>query len=877
MTRPEYSTRLDTIIAGGNCRVAYRVLTVDVAWPEGEPPWDAGQRPLVPALPDEPPAYAPASFDTTVWTDCTALVAAYHYTQDAAMQMDQLSLSVPAGWTAVDLARVFREMRVIRVQERWWGAGEDTGWFDKCFCLSDGFAESWSSAGEHLYTVNAKDVLKLLALDPLGSGDGQQVFGADLARVDDGAGGAVALTLVAEAADAWEYGVVDANGALHPNWAERPAPQFWCANVPGVAEPIRLSVAGEAAQVVYGEGVLRLGKAYCEADPGEPPDYSAGLGFAIGVAPQVKALLYRYAHPAMEHRGATVTSDLVDACRVVSSSAGAVTLDADLSGKPVRLTLVAEDGSGARYATTGYTVVGGGQTVVYLARATVVVAPGTVARYGEGNRLTDVLTRLALSAGLQQVAEGDPFYLAPPSPPVVLGQSSELVLPPLVYRDEDEVTPAEAIELLRRDGWAPPNYLVRAMASGQVVCGSVAQLPDGDAGVLPVVAVHEIAMDRGDMFVATRVVARGERRQVEDVSRRAGVTIADVPAWAGGLPAPQSELRGMVVRANPTGESYVFDLTRLLQDLPVTSAEMRTLRPWGWYRHEGSTANADRLIGQWRGKALCEVVWPEPVQIDTLELNVSNPWLPAFAGGGKKGPSECWGGNFADLRTRAPLSQNARPAGATPQVLAAQYWDEQQQAWAWLASHVPARPVFPEVIRVSGEEFDTRGPVETTRLRLVCIEPGVVENATRDESWYHLIVGVWLSRVRVWSASQTRGMAALGETPPFHTAGWQAIARRLRRRTWVLPGVAPWASTQEAADWLALEWLKEKARDLAPRRLDAVRPDARLWDTVRVTLPGGRVEQLLLVGVDHRGVAGKPESHVSTLTGVNYSAPYVED
>lgn len=53
MARPDYSVKLDTILASGDVHTAWRILTCDLTWPDGDPPY-TGAHVSVPAIPAEP-------------------------------------------------------------------------------------------------------------------------------------------------------------------------------------------------------------------------------------------------------------------------------------------------------------------------------------------------------------------------------------------------------------------------------------------------------------------------------------------------------------------------------------------------------------------------------------------------------------------------------------------------------------------------------------------------------------------------------------------------------------------------------------------------------------------------------------------------------
>ncbi|HOF89690.1 MAG TPA: hypothetical protein PLZ36_16535, partial [Armatimonadota bacterium] len=394
---------VEDIIASGVEGRAWRVLTCSLAWPAGEPPFVEGERVSVPAIPATPPAYDAATFDADIWTDCTRLVQDFRFNQEGNMPCDQLSLAVPAAWGAA-LAPAFAEMRVVVVQTRHRGSELDTGWTNLCWCLSDGYQESWDGNAHH-YVVNAKSVLKLANLEILGARSGRAVYQADLVQVGAFTNRAT-MTLVATAADAYEYGVVDANGAVHPNWSDRPAPQFWCTNARRAdgtleTEPVPLATGGEAVQAVFGEGVVRVGTTWAHTSSAKngATDYGQGLGISEGTDPVIVGLLWRFAHPAMDDRDDTpVASDVADGLTVIASSAGSVQLSAAV--RSTGLTLVLRDGTGRRYATMATDTTTDALT---LTNSSITAPVDTAVSYGDANRAADVLQRMLLDCGFQQL------------------------------------------------------------------------------------------------------------------------------------------------------------------------------------------------------------------------------------------------------------------------------------------------------------------------------------------------------------------------------------------------------------------------------------------------------------------------------------------
>jgi len=878
MRSAETKAKLDTMIGQGKIGVITRILTCDVGWPRGpegevlEPPFTSGGV-EVPAVPALPPAYDPATFDAAVWTDVTHLVSEWKAAASLSTQMGEISLAVPAAWGSAALADVFREMRVIGVQERYRGVdaeGEEvlTGWEWSGWYLSDGFSEVWDETA-HVYQVAGRDALKLASLEPLGSEAGTVVYQPDI--IHEGTlADRVALTYLRDGGDAYEYGVLSRGGHPQPNWADRPPPLLWVTNAPeSEGQPVPLAIAGDAVQAVFGEGVLRVGKEYAHADPGDPPDFGSGLGIPVGQVPAVAGVVSRFAHPVME--GYDAESDVADALVVVDSGAGMVRVDSDLTGLPDGLTLVLLDGTGARLRTT-LMEVEGAQTIIWLADGTVVVPVGSRVQYGECNRARDVARRVLLGAGYQVSDAEGPLYLHAPEMPRILGAGRDILLPPLTWRGEEGVTALGALEELRRRGYVPPNWVALATNDGQVRVRSVEQLPAGDAGIIGAsVLVPPATVERADQEIATRVVARGLVRQVTNHARP---VYADpwAPVWVPTVAVVDEADGGVQVDPPALGWTLEHskvpqagDLHGLLAERPSPAA-LSGLRLWGWHYHAvpGSDVLGPvrRVSAYWQGKGLVTVTFPEAVEIHRLRLNVSDPWVLVFQRGQVISD---WlaGGNRFNLPNRS----GSVGAVHQMQALAVEYLDEATSDWLPLASYLHCPSEWPSRVEVRAEEFDTRAPVRTAALRIGCVDPGVTALGTYNNGWYHLIVGVYLWKVEAWGSDEVRGVATLGETAPFASAGWRDARARLRTRTHTLPEAVPWAQTEDDVAALAALWLQELARDYAPRRVNAVRPDVDVGDTVRLTLPNAAARNYLVSAVER-------QEGVVSAACVDYTAPY---
>jgi len=923
------NTTLETIINSGAVPVAYRVLSVDMDWPEpySEPPFSGGSRVSVPAV-GTPAEYDADSFNAAAWTDVTALITGYRYASSLDQACGALSLGVAAGWSDTDLDRVFRAMRAIIVQERYSHQGQDTDWINICWCISTGYATEWQAGGGRQMTVNALDALMLAGLDVLGSEDGSALYQADLVAVGEYSDH-YDMPLVAIATDAWEFGVTDWPGGPHadpqstsvssghlvdsgasftaavvgktvtavkeggnqtaiitarnsgtdltldtnifdatnipyyiggiqPNWADRPGPQAWIHNVPDTDIEVPASKGGEAVQALHGEGVLRIGKTWATTEPGDPADFGEGLGY-VDTIPDARCVLYRFAHPAgySDRDGIELPDDTANGLEQIADPivAGEVTVDGDYSALPQGLTIVLEDGSGARYITSAHAV-DGGDTTFTLIDSAAEIATGTPLRYGQVNRAEDIVRQWLFEVGFHSDVSDPALFAAAPEQPELAGSGIPIILPPLTYDERDGQRRLDAIIDLRHNHAVLPNWLTITDPSGRIDTKNVTQVFDDASGPaaavlpLPEAYINRAAIDRTDMNIYTRVVARGRYRQVgmpSDPNLHPGVTIEDVAEADGGLPTVNGSkqvtvggvtytLHSQVLRTGSgTNEDYVFPLENILRrDTPISTSGKK-LRPWGWFYETPENNNAGveasrALRNSWCGKALGEITLEEPVRIAKLEIHAPNTWWS---------DTNDWGGNNhnKDVILFPPIFAGKLRAHADGARIRVDYWDYALLAWMPLTDQLYLPVDIDALIEVETDQFATRAEVETDKLRIVCVEPFWAEHDDFNDDGFRVTIGCYMFGFRVFSIDEIRGVAEVGVDAPFTGAAWAAARARFRRRTYVVPEVADWAETQTDVDALALEWLRHVTRNLAPRPIVAIRPDAVVGDTVRMALP----------------------------------------
>lgn len=825
------------------------------------------------------------------WTDVTNIVSDYHITQDGSMHIDAASLSVPLGWRS-SLANVFREMRVVCIQERYSDGSNTTDWVNAFWGISDGYSETWSG-NNHNYIVNLKNALKLANIEYLGAKTGNVVYQADSIAVGSNATH-YQMTWVNTAADAYEFGITatpgNSNTAVHPNWADKPEPQFWCSNArdkdgnaTGVLVP--LSAGGSAVNAVFGEGILRIGLNWARttSKSGDITNYAQGLGLGYSEIPQIECILYRFAHPlaveAVSFRTPlTVPSDITENLTVISSSAGQVVLSSAIPTHAISLIL--EDGTGRHYNTT---TTGTTTATIALTNTSAVIPVGTAVTYGDANKLTTVIPKMLLDCGYQQLDSNAPLYINKPEIPIIAGESEDLVLPPLIYNDTDKVLPVEAIDTLRQGGFIPPNYVVYAGDNGQIYGKSVSQLATGNSAIIeaPVIlASPGMQYDRNDLDVRTRVVSRGVIRQVADYTQLSGVTIADVSEANGGLPYPATALDGQALRYGGWAPpNYQWNLSALFQRNYPVSASGYDCRPWGWYVEDGNPELlipiGTTLYNQWCNKVLAEITLVDPVNISAIEFWTPNPWAT---------DQNDWGGkyhytNIYDYANKSIPGKLWKKCHMDAQTISIEYYDIEQECWMPLISNrycaITMDPNY-YVHRIESKDFSSRGEVIAQKLRIVCISPFFAEHGDGHAyGHYNGTFAVYMTQFKVWGSSEIRGTAELGNASNYggelSESPWPEILKRIRKRTHVLDEAVPWVSDNVRANWLALEWLKRMVRDLAPRKLSVMQPDIRVWDTINITAPGGVPIDYLVTSTD-RGSDG-----VTNLTAVSYTYPYFDD
>lgn len=631
-----------------------------------------------------------------------------------------------------------------------------------------------------------------------------------------------------------------------PNWAVTPAPQFFVSGLDGVTGDVPLLTGGEAVQGVFGEGIVRVGKEFCEATPEPDLNFESGLGLDEGEVPNIKGVVYRLIHKTLtDKNNYTISSDVITGLTTSATATGKFHIaDAsDLIDKFAYdgLSIIVEDGSQVIYHTTSITYNLDGSADINLTNTAAAIASGLPFTYGYANTARELFYQLLMESGLQTTESGKPFYIETVESPTLDNVEQDILSPPLQYKDSDKVKRLEIFEELRRNYSIPPQYLVGATADGNVYIKNIKQLMDTSTtpvANLPLVKYfNDVEIDRTDMNVYTKVIVTGQERQVTDITQDAITIVEDFAT------TPMYTLSGKHSRTDPPPSGdYYFNLDDLFNRSLKATLLVKKHRPWCWYYHAPKTVGSTgfrrvrELRDQWKNKILMTITFPTEQVVHSIDLDVTNTW------GYDKTDYPGVNYNNGYNTVNGGGSSTHYDAHVDNQILAIEYYDNVNKEWAPLMDNIISGKKAPLMLNFTAEnDFVGKVAVTTDKIRIRCLVPSVAECDTWDEDYYHAIIGVYLTQVMVWTSSEIKSIAEIGVTAPFTGTKWEAVKTRLRTRTYYVDNVAYWANKAATVAQLAKEWLYEVTRNLAPRSIVGLRPDIILGDTVRLLLPTGEV------------------------------------
>lgn len=861
---------LNSIINSGNVIKQHRILTIDIPWPDGEPPYSPGTYVNVPVIPETPSVYGVDEFDKDSWFDVTKVVKNYTYNQDSDMQINQLSLSIVGDWDSLQVEKYFREMRAIVVQESYSNEDVNTGWFNVCWCISEGFAAQWG-IGNHGYTVNAKDVLSLLNMTPLADDNGL-VF--EPSKIDIGSPtGLNALSLVRDNEDDLEYGYINQTGAGTCTISTDQYGGFIIGSYTGNIALDEVTIRNTASGICI--------RSKISGTMGAP----ATRFFIEDTVNLNTALTYTFIigqiqpnwcdRPAPQFFLTNVPNYTVNVPVSVGDNAvqgvfseGLLRLSKNwVNGTQTNSDLSKGLGYTTLPSTNVYPTIAG-----YFKRYAHPVMGTLPADSGEYNSVVSVITSILLRYGFQNEDETRPLYIENIESPTLDGLVGELTLPVMVIAKDDSTTAAEFIENLRKSGFVPPNYYVLGTADGNVITKNVSQ---NNAGYIPITKMKDLSYDRNNLDIYTKVLARGLYSVLPNIASSAILT--DVSSGNGGLIDPSS-LDDFESKHNHS----TYPLTNLTNThkLASTAMDYNYFMPWFWRFKKMTNADGDvisylNLIDNWNDKYLCELDFGTDQVIDKVELEI-----PVITTQLKALVEE-----FQDIWTHysdPPLNHLYRQFILKEQILQIDYLDGSE--WKVLISNIasPRDDIDKSKLIFESTQFDTRSSVYTSKLRVKCVQPFVIEGGlTGPTTWgenysYYdfyeqILFAAFLWLIKVYPSPEIQQTAEIGVDSPFTGQYWIDNKKRLRTRKYIMEEAVPWLDDATKVKNMAIAWLKDKVRDLAPRAFSCIRPDLNLWDTIRLTDPVGHTNYYLVTGVT------KSSEGICQVLCVNYTAPYVEE
>lgn len=869
---------MDTIIDTGMLGVESRVLTTSIIWDDTFITSEVEGMSVPELIAENIISFSstdwndPSKFDsiTAKWINCTDLVSDYNYNQDSSMPISQLSVSVPEKWDTNIVSRLFREMRVIVIQEKYSSQeyiteGEvttlvpyETEWKNICFCISDGYKEPWNTKG-HTYVVNAKGVLKLANLDIVGSNTGYLTQNPDVIGIGTAANKFQMTNIYTEDA-VFVFAIPATNGAIYPNWSAKPSAQFWI-YINNTYYPI--AIANNAVTVSYGEGILRIGKIYCEADIGDNSNYASGLGLAVGVPPVIKCALFRTlltneTEEAYELHSPPLVlpPDIVEKTltgvnlntREITFSGLVLGIPNGAVATPVNLSIVIKDTTKSypvRIVSVSGTVVTFGLTVI---DSTLTI--GSVIVIGKSNSARDTFSNLFVQAGFRAGSNltQEPFLIYPAELPVMQGNSVDITLPPAVYKDTDDITIVGILSKLVSGGYLPPNWGIREYPCGAIKLTNALQLNIDDPETIPIKTLFpQIEMIHDDLRLATKVIARGIKRLQDDVCLYQNTTLSENWGTDGWLPDWNNK-PAVLADTFPIGEYTTFmpDLTLLKNPTRAASVLVIEQTPWAIRYKNGEP------LWQLGGTAAAAIYnKAEPFRNKIfLDISCTKSQIEKIV---------LFHPNSTALYTTYKTAMKAE----FPQILEFHYKTEEGDFVKFATVECKLTDIETTVTN-----FDVM-PVITDTIRIVCQSPYIKYN--RRAVGDRILCAIFLYNIKIFQGGEIRQEAELGVTAPYNTARWVVERKRIRQRTFILPEAAVWAQDNETVASLALLWLEEKLKNYASISISCIRPDVQLFDTISFTLPTGKSASYLVTGIS------RDNTHVIKITCINYREEYFTD
>jgi hypothetical protein len=727
----------------------------------------------------------------------------YSITQTDQFQADGLTVNMTLEMYHFH-ADVLQENAMLTVDERWStpSIGGNSGWIRLGTYFLDRVTDNGSQGGRRVDLV-ARDPLKLLAVNSI-----EERYWPDkifvprkrLVQVRDGFRDQLPYHIFTD-------GPETAHTVL---WVTTPSPKLWAE-----ATPRRIRTQEGSLELLARNGELQIEREY----------YKARLDEGGLANPRwLEAEYYRWAQPADE----VLT-------HVTQVGSFFVRVQGPVTDRWKGTTLIMLDGAArhTRYQVSGVAVP---LNVLQTAGRNPLadgVAVGDRVQVVYANRVEDVVRRVFLTCGFQDLDPGQPFYIeqiAKPSVnPIQIPGTDEFD-----FRHDRTQSAFNVMEQVRQQ--IPPNILYRTDALGNVITVTELQSPTGSYSLQDSPSVQE---DRSELDIATRVIYRARDRSLKNAVAYTSPVLAsvDVPTTLITLPGGGRQSLTSLLHVGPEGYLKQLSLVERAKRA-VVDGSRNTRAAWAYDVNPASGGAADYV--HLNDVVLMQWNFTQPIRIKEVHLRAYQAsWIISL---------------YMDLEG-----------------------SEDGAEWRTLTDEFTFGSPS-DTLRV----FQLNPIPEVQHLRLKVTSGARVLNA--DEKPKQIAGG--LADLFVFTDDVVEGVAELGvDRLPGSTdadfARDQEARQRLRRRTKVVEPIDEQGYEISAAmgislaDYVrarALEYLAEYSTAFTTLKVEAVRPDLGIGDSVaaaaaRLALPGSSY----LVRESSRSASGELTTTLTNFRPVDVS------
>jgi hypothetical protein len=716
----------------------------------------------------------------------------YSISQTDRFQADELSINMTLA-TFQTHASVLQENALLTVDERWStpSVNGNSGWIRIGTYFLDRIVDNAADGGRRV-DLQARDALKLLAVNSIDERlwpDRIFVKKKRIAKVRDGF------------TDHLPYHVfVDGSETAHTVlWVTTPAPKLWAEG----HDDRRIRTREGSLEILSRNGEIQIEREYYKSRRDE-----GGLGNPRWL----EAEYYRWAQPSDEIFTKITEVGLVvddpDPNKVVSF----VEVEAGATNSWRGVTLIILDGV-ARYQRYQISSVDVPQNRLMIG-ARNLVADGVVAedrvQVAYANKAEDVVRRVFLAAGFQDLNPASPFYIEeikkPSVNPIQIPGTEEFD-----FRHERTEPAFNVMEAVRQQ--IPPNILYRTNALGNVITVVETQNPVAQYSLED---SPSISQDTSDVDIATRVIYRARDRSLKNAVAYTSPVLESID-----LPTTPIHLPGGGTRPlNPTGTS---------------GNDLLNVAPPSFLKQLSKGERARRAIVD--GSRNTRIAWAYDVDPDNNDaanyVHLNDVVLIQW--------------NFTHPIRIREIHARAYQVAWIITVFMDLEGSTDKAEWTSLTDEFTFSSTS-DTLRVM--QLD---PIPTVQyLRLKCTSGARVLNA--DDKPKQIAAG--LADLFVFTDDVVEGIVELGVDPLPGESQEQfdldkAVRRRLRRRTKIVEpideqgyeiSISMGITLEEYVHARALEYLAEYSTAFTTLRADAVRPDLGIGDSVfaaatRLALP----------------------------------------